>query len=367
MGPSRTRDVRLLAQRGRFHEGSMRDRASAAPPLQFLDPSERVLMVPFCATGTDAAAAVGGSGGGGGAEEKRRSSKMKTNIFGQMWEGVRGRLRIRRDEDKDKGEEEEEEEEEEQRPTRDQVLANYHQLVASGFFSSHAIQSTRHGPPPPPRPCTSRGPPPPTPPQWPLAPAVPVPGMMPDDDDDDDDDKKMTGHASPRAEVCSPASVASSSRGTKRAAAGPPPGDGEGEGEADRDDEGGDEATRAHRFLPKRLRRTAPRDRDRDIVSLPRLRGVASRNKGAHDAPAQAPRAGRGPTDHDDVASSSLGRKIKRPARARNLRTRAAAGGSSGEPLSVMPDANRGIPRVPAVPAKFTYGEDGREIGESTR
>ncbi|GAB0137244.1 hypothetical protein EsDP_00005518 [Epichloe bromicola] len=362
----------------------MKDRASAAPPLQFLDPSERVLMVPFCTTGTgtDAAAAVGGLGGGGGrggAEEKTRSSRMKTNIFGQMWEGVRGRLRIRRDADKDKGEGEEEDDDDdddEQRPTRDQVLANYHQLVASGFFSSHAIQSTRHGPPPP-RPCTSRGPPSPAPPQWPLAPAapVPVPAMTPDDDDDGGD-KKMTGHpASPRAEVCSPASAASSSRGTKRAAAGPPPGEdeGEGQGEADRDDEGAgeDEATRAHRFLPKRLRRTAPRDRD--IISLPRLRGVASRNKGAHDGPAQVPRARRGSTDHDDMATS-LGRKIKRPARARTLRTRAAAGGSGSgrgameaEPLSVVPDANRGIPRVPAIPAKFTYGEDGRENGGSTR
>ncbi len=27
-------------------------------------------------------------------------------------------------------------------------------------------------------------------------------------------------------------------------------------------------------------------------------------------------------------------------------------------PLSVAPDANRGIPSVPAIPPKFTYGED---------
>ncbi|KAI0878859.1 hypothetical protein GGS24DRAFT_345339 [Hypoxylon argillaceum] len=33
------------------------------------------------------------------------------------------------------------------RPSRDDVLASYNQLVASGFFQSHAIQSTRHAPP----------------------------------------------------------------------------------------------------------------------------------------------------------------------------------------------------------------------------
>lgn len=40
-------------------------------------------------------------------------------------------------------------------PTRDQVLASYQTLVSSGFFESHAIHGTRHPPPP-----TMMGPPP---------------------------------------------------------------------------------------------------------------------------------------------------------------------------------------------------------------
>ncbi|KAK0740185.1 hypothetical protein B0T18DRAFT_393061 [Schizothecium vesticola] len=40
-------------------------------------------------------------------------------------------------------------------PTRDQVLANYQTLVSSGFFESHAIHGTRHPPPP-----SMMGPPP---------------------------------------------------------------------------------------------------------------------------------------------------------------------------------------------------------------
>ncbi|KAG6020466.1 hypothetical protein E4U41_002829 [Claviceps citrina] len=40
MGPPSSR-AHLLAQRGRFQEGSMNDRASAVPPMQFLDPFER--------------------------------------------------------------------------------------------------------------------------------------------------------------------------------------------------------------------------------------------------------------------------------------------------------------------------------------
>jgi hypothetical protein len=36
---------------------------------------------------------------------------------------------------------------------------------------------------------------------------------------------------------------------------------------------------------------------------------------------------------------------------------------SANEGLSVAPDTNLGIPKVPAIPAKFTYGEDRENTG----
>ncbi|KHN98251.1 uncharacterized protein MAM_04012 [Metarhizium album ARSEF 1941] len=351
MGPPRTRTHELVGQRGRFQEGSMRDRASAAPPVHFLGPQER-------------------------------------EALGRpVWEGVRGRLRLRGGRDADDGERERERERERQRarrhaggderPPRDQVLASYQQLVASGFFSSHAVQSARHGAPPP-------------------------PGCRP-----------STSHGAPGASVAS-------SRGTKRAAESPVPsvcGDGEHERDErdERDDEhddGEDESTLAHRFLPKRLRVAAARD-----ISLPKLRSVASRKHlraavasargnvsgDAHEgggkdrepnkltkrvlwahhhhhhrqqqqqqqqqqhhegvplarASLDALPRGRGSGD----VQGSTARKIRRPTSARNLRsagTRERDG--DGGLRVVVPDVNRGIPIVPDIPVKFTYGED-RENG----
>ena len=59
----------------------------------------------------------------------------------------------------------------------------------------------------------------------------------------------------------------------------------------------------------------------------------------------------------------SVRRRIRRPTSARNLRARSGGGESLPEPLSVAPDANRGIPSVPLIPAKFTYGEDRENDG----
>ncbi|KAG6011939.1 hypothetical protein E4U43_008032 [Claviceps pusilla] len=494
MGPPRTR-AHLVAQRGRFQEGSMNDRASAAPPLQFLDPSERAALekpvfwesqtgrcfarrpqaetldlIGREAPWTASAAAAGG--------EDKRSSKM--GFLGQMWEGVRGKLRLRRDDEKEKasfrdyyhddddgdGDGDDDNDEtryglrngrdrgpqrgSEQRPSREQVLASYHQLVASGFFSSHAIQSTRFGPP---RPKTSHGHDGATPPQWPLTPAIPAASQA------------MAAPSTPiqtcrSSEVCSPVSGASS-RGTKRAAADSPSvrakeaagddnQDGDAKDEPDHengtrnhdnhkhdddgddhdDDEAEDDATLAHRFLPKRLRQTASRD-----ISLPKIRSAASRKhlrsavaaarKGLSTSAAVATRAryaaNDGDVDMDALpdnharrpdgdgpfrntprgeahAASSPGcapsspsspscRKIKRPARARSLKANGAAEGNGAPvsvpampvfgpahvgtlppppPLRVVPDANRGIPNVPVIPVKFTYGED-RENGSPWR
>ncbi|KAG6039759.1 hypothetical protein E4U19_003741 [Claviceps sp. Clav32 group G5] len=463
MGPSRS-SAHLLAQRGRFQEGSMNDRVSAAPPMQFLDPSERAALErPVfweCQSGQMGPSAFMPSEAPTGGADDKRTSKM--GILGQMWEGMRGKLRIRSHDEKERPSAREDTSKYRedrfndtrarfmdkasqqgdsgiQRPSRDEVLANYQHLVASGFFSSRTIQSTRFAPP---RPTTSHGPDGAavTPPQWPLTPPPPVPTV------------NLNAIPMPQtpmqtrcpSQVYSPVSAASS-RGTKRAAADSPPavrnaaddirGASHNHGGIDdiEDDEAEDDATLAHRFLPKRLRQTASRD-----ISLPKIRSVASR-KNLRSAVAAARRsllmsAGAGAatqhvgsggeggdaahdrvqqqtnrlsmklggssygqtstssgTDQDDarvassVGASSPGRKIKRATSARGSKARGvevnpamvfgpALGTETAQtqmqmqttgqaqPLSVVPDANRGIPSVPIIPAKFTYGED-RENG----
>lgn len=437
------------AQRGRFQEGSMNDRVSAAPPLQFLGPQEREALEMPAQVQFEGIA----TGAGKPSTSDERPSQPQTQtlsrkggkmLLGQVWEGMRGRLRLGRDGDRDtkkrshnhnfisnhyndlvapattsttattvsamagscgKGDDGE-------RPTREEVFESYQHLVASGFFSSHAIYSTRQ---PGPRPSTSHetrrhgnmggtrtiG----EAPQWPLAPyPVRTPKMA--------KDAKRATAASP---VCSPVS-ASSSRGTKRAVE--EDNDtilSDNDADADDADENGDDAsTLAHRFLPKRLRKAAARD-----ISLPRLRSVASRKNmraaarrsistGAHylDSSQTAThkesnklikRTPLGPfaqellqqsksrqQDRDQTQTRGsldsgvpsgrrnvsetgsvgvAGRKIRKPISLRNLRGRHNAG---AEPLSVIPDAKSGIPSVPAIPVKFTYGED-RENGEPWR
>ncbi|KAG6196236.1 hypothetical protein E4U35_008005 [Claviceps purpurea] len=469
MGPPRS-SAHLLAQRGRFQEGSMNDRVSAAPPMQFLDPSERAALErpvfwEHQSNQMGPSAFMPSEAPTGGADDKRAS---KMGILGQMWEGMRGKLRMRSHDEKERPSAREDTskyredrfddtrarfmdkasqqgDSSTQRPSRDEVLANYQHLVASGFFSSRTIQSTRFAPP---RPTTSHGPnggAATTPPQWPLTPPPPpVPTVnlnaipMP-----------QTPMQTRRpSQVYSPVSAASS-RGTKRAAADSPPAlrnaadDIRGASSHNNgmdgieDDEAEDDATLAHRFLPKRLRQTASRD-----ISLPKIRSVASR-KNLRSAVAAARRsllmsAGAGAsaatqhvgsggegggaahdrvqqqtnrlsmklggssngqtgtasgTDQDDarvassVGASSPGRKIKRATSARGSKGRSvevnpamvfgpALGTETaqmqmqmqmqttgqGQPLSVVPDANRGIPSVPIIPTKFTYGED-RENG----
>ncbi|OAQ79880.1 hypothetical protein VFPBJ_05465 [Purpureocillium lilacinum] len=546
MGPPRTRAQRLAAQqaaRSRFHEGSMNDRVSAAPPVAFLfGPGEReALEQPVFGFGV-----VGASSGQavdeqqrrlGGDDDERRNGGFQHQqqqtlsqqqqsqppqlqqqpppppqdgrrkaLLGQMWEGLRGRLRLRRDpaaENNDAattGRKRRAESRDDtgsssnnnaqatmpppstaeipglglgDRPTREEVYANYHQLVASGFFSSHAIHSTRQ-PGPSQRPATSHDARSPNhvrhdPPQWPLA-VSPAPGMT-----TASTAMLMTPPRGP-SPICSPASAASS-RGTKRAAEdddddvdiadqvadtamrgdGQPPA-----ATATMDHAGEDASTLAHRFLPKRLRKSASRD-----ISLPKLRAVATRrglaggrrsismvaevgsgraaapeqqHQNHHHAGANTKHSSSGgnklakrvpgssfpntsilPTDPsssslarasldvvqqqppaprrqqqtqslrgrhagDDAAvimpgaffaggsSNSSSSTAKRQTSSRSLRCKAAAMSSLSSaaahaipaaesgPLSVVPDANRGIPDVPAIPAKFTYGED-RENG----
>ncbi|KJZ75605.1 hypothetical protein HIM_05068 [Hirsutella minnesotensis 3608] len=358
MGP-RTRAQDLAAQsRSRFLEGSMNDRASAAPPVAFLGlgPTElAALERPACA------------------EDMRRPSDDKHHgrrparmRLGLVWEGMRGKLRLRREQhDEPANAMEGRKRPDDQaspgevrprgaddRPSREDVLASYHQLMAAGFFANHAVQSTRQ-PPPGTRPVTSHDPnhrqPPrpsydpdardvPSSPQWPLTP-------------------RASGGCSPlhaQQPFCSPVSIVSS-RGTKRAAP-----DASDEGDtAPRSPLAGDEdlSTLAHRFLPKRLRRTASRD-----ISLPRMRStirsVSAMSSTTVAVPGCAPATTSSPSNasseapsRDEPADGGLrfGSVPRHMASLRNLRPRLVGG-----PLSVVPDANRGIPRVPTIPTKFT-------------
>lgn len=360
----------------------MNDRASAAPPVAFLGllaPAERAALERPAVAGDDGARCVGG-GTGGEAAQKTQQGRRKA-LLGQVWEGVRGRLRLRRDggagEDGRKKQAEgkkPQEDKEGERPSREDVLANYHQLVASGFFSSHAIHSTR---PPGTRPSTSHDARPHphqhrqhhdagssssgNRPQWPLAPLTPP--------------------ASRVSPVCSPASGASS-RGTKRTAAEHDEDD-DADADADAEHDGGDgppppdedASTLAHRFLPKRLRSSASRD-----ISLPKLRRITSRRALAAAgrrsiSMADAPPSAAQPTKRVPGASfAGVGGAARCSLEVSSLRGRAAGDAAapslraprpraSAEPLSVVPDANRGIPRVPAIPAKFTYGQDRENAG----
>lgn len=405
----------------------MNDRASAAPPVQFLGSLERAALERRAQLDARLSAAAGGCGGaeehrfGGlwdGAEEKSSSRGGRMKIFGQMWVGVRERLRLRRDDDRDaRGKAKPAPSpsggtrtgardgphalRHEERPTRDEVFANYHQLVASGFFSSHAVLSTRHAPPSSSsphhhhhlhhhQPATSHHPQG-LDPQWPLAPVRTSP--VPSAESSNNGSGVVHGgnpctpsrQCAAASAVCSPMSAASS-RGTKRAASDVPD-ESDNEGAAQHD-AGEDESTLAHRFLPKRLRITAARD-----ISLPKLTSVASRKNmraavaaarrslsaGAHAASGQPEHrepvelADKGPLSPDaaDAADAAdaqqhgaASRRIKRPTSARNLRSgKPAVVTVDKEVLSVVPDVNMGIPSVPVIPAKFTYGEDRENDG----
>lgn len=195
MRPPRTRRARSVNP-SRFQEGSMNDRTSNAPPVHFLGPDEREqLERPVTRSQSRPVS------------DDWADKQVKKGRLGHVWEEVRGRLGFRREEDdrgsrkrdrSRKGEKEDgrhersrlrsrsrgrdrsqsrsrekEEREERQRereiakakeeknrnerlkeeapktdmPSREEILANYHNLVAAGFFTSHAIQSTRQPPP----------------------------------------------------------------------------------------------------------------------------------------------------------------------------------------------------------------------------
>ncbi|PHH61978.1 hypothetical protein CDD81_7669 [Ophiocordyceps australis] len=245
-----------MAQRSRFLEGSMKDRASAMPPMAFLGPAQQAALEQQVPVAT---------------APRPRRPMMR---LGEVWQGVRGRLRLRKTQsDLDVP-----------KPppavghslSREELFATYHSLVAQGFFASHATPSARQ-----PRPATAAAHATPLP-QWPLTPP-------------------SRRSSSP---LCSPAS----SRGTKRAAT------------DDDNDHGHD--SRARRFLTKRLRRDA-----------------------SPAAPSPPKRLTKRPCPPALGPEPTL---LSSPSCSRVLRRRLIT-----PPLSVVPDANRGIPRVPSIPSKY--------------
>jgi hypothetical protein len=300
------------------------------------------------------------------------------------------------------------------RPTREEVFANYNELVASGFFSSHAIHSTRHqlntnGAPQQPqqRPTLSPRPAP----QWPLMPHAAT----------------VTPVRNTRANsnLHTPASAASAgSRGKKRPSISMDLSRDSGEMSRDADGENGDGGLRI-----RKLRKTASTI-NRDL-SVPRARsasrGLRSFSNAARANGAPLPAVvvqgeqgqlkrepnklvkrvpSRNPADGTETPPQATSPPVttthRYPTRrnvSESVRPRAAQptitavnnnnviihqptttdGGisislspagrvlrprrSANEPLRVRPDANHGIPIVPDIPVKFTYGED-RENGE---
>ncbi|KFA78414.1 hypothetical protein S40288_06393 [Stachybotrys chartarum IBT 40288] len=273
MGPPRTKAPRPTSH-SRFFEGSMKDRASAVPPVQFLGPEERAAMqqpVPVRSSTSDEEA-----------PPARQLNHKKSRLLGQVWDGVRGRLGFRRpageetttttkkkpaaaaavivenDAPTAAGNNNAGTTVRDDMPSREEILENYQHLVASGFFSSHAIQSTRRPPPgASSRPATPHQthdsthlsqrrinmvsepteipPVPPVPPHWPL----PAPERMPPTPN-----RSTVGAGHPP-------------RGTKRSAASDPD----------------DDPVVMNETTPKKLRKSV----SRDIIALPKLRSVASR------------------------------------------------------------------------------------------
>lgn len=421
-----------VQNRSRFCEGSMNDRTSAAPPVRFLGPDDLAALeqpVPVrssqdlsqTTTTTTAAAAA-------------RPRKTGSRLFGQVWEGVRGKLRLRRD---DHGESktaaaisaattttavtnvtavaeeppimiytDPSERDgppasrtrsklapplpsapidiptasrpatatdfafagfQSARPSKDEVLASYQQLMAGGFFQAHAIHASRtclQGPALATsvpsssmsmvgmRPATAHQTSPP--PQWPLA----------------------SPH---QAQVHSPTSV--SSRGTKRAAAVDSDndsvcGDADDDDEEENNPENGNKENQApahHNTLreafstqpKKRLRRLA----SRESIFMPKIRSSSTRRSlsSSHALPPSSSSTG---NKLQKRRPSAIHKVLDQQPRPRHVSDGGGSArvlrGKTGEvyaSMRVVPDEERGIPSVPAIPAHFTYGEDRQSNG----
>ncbi|KAM0455825.1 hypothetical protein ACHAPV_002916 [Trichoderma viride] len=459
MGPPRTRGLTAPQNRSRFHEGSMNDRVSAVPPDSFLGPGEiesleRPLEVEleqhqlslrnarrsqdtqrqlqlWLSQAPSIAPSV--------APSTSTSSPSKKGMLGKVWDGFRGRLQLKKEapspeQPKKKADSPPKKPATaniyDDRPTREEALASYHLLVESGFFTSHAIQSTRQPPPPgfAKRPATSASQQMlsvstnfSTPPRGPQAlqapPSLPPPLKFPLNTTPKTP-KTPRSTRSNRTSLGAMTPASADSRGTKRTV-------NEStnnndilihQDERDRDERSKPEIPREAR---KKIRKSTSKD-----FTIPVLRTVKSTRKlvasrsnrrksqgnagltpvvihhyhshsassrdskhskrSSHLLCAAPSSAGSSPRSSIDSTSSwresgdsvysvraiGSGSKSSRALRPRKPAAKAGAASKAdadaAEALKVVPNANRGIPGVPSIPAKFTFGED-RENGQVWR
>ncbi|KAL6892375.1 hypothetical protein GGI43DRAFT_386869 [Trichoderma evansii] len=467
MGPPKTRGLEARPSRSRFHEGSMNDRVSAVPPDQFLGPGEiealeRPLEVELeqhqynlrnavrrsqdtqrqLQLWLSQAPSIAPSVAPSVAPSTSTSSPLKKGMLGKVWDGVRGRFQLKKDtpspEQKKKVDLPPKKPATaniyDDRPTREEALASYHLLVESGFFTSHAIQSTRQPPPPgfvKQRPATSashqlltvsttlatppRAPQPlqdppslPPPPKFPLNTTPKTP-------------KTPRSTRSNRTSLGAMTPASADSRGTKRTVNESTNNDilihqDERDDRDERDEKDKPEVPREAR---KKIRKSTSKD-----FTIPVLRAVKSRRKltgsrstrrksqgnaalppvvihhyhshsassrdskhskrSSHLLCAAPSSAGSSPRSSIDSTSSwresgdsvysvraiGSGSKSSRALRPRKPAAKAGAtskaDADAAEALKVVPNANRGIPGVPSIPAKYTFGED-RENGLAWR
>ena len=173
----------------RFLEGSMNDRASAMPPPNFLGPEEATIYEQqFYEKRASTASQSSSSSSQQQLQQQQRrpgtaigevSKRGSTGFFAPLWDGMREKLSLTRSRSsnsitttstaskaEDRGKEnrisapfpllqQQDAASSGKPPSREEIMQNYQNLVASGFFSSHAIQSTRQPPPGQQRPQTA--------------------------------------------------------------------------------------------------------------------------------------------------------------------------------------------------------------------
>ncbi|GFP58363.1 hypothetical protein ACSS6W_005572 [Trichoderma asperelloides] len=445
MGPPKTRGLEARPSRSRFHEGSMNDRVSAVPPDHFLGPGEiesleRPLEVEleqhqynlrnarrsqdtqrqlqlWLSQAPSIAPSV--------APSTSTSSPSKKGMLGKVWDGVRGRLQLKKDtpspEQKKKPDSPPKKPATaniyDDRPTREEALASYHLLVESGFFTSHAIQSTRQPPPPgfvKQRPATSHqvlsvSTPPRAPQPLQAPPSLPPPPKFPLNTTP----KTPRSTRSNRTSLSAVTPASADSRGTKRTV-----------NDSTNNDILIHQDEREKPEVPREARKKIRKSTSKDFT-IPVLHAVKSRRKltgsrsnrrksqgnaglppvvihhyHSHSASsrdskhskrsshllcaASTSSAGSSPRSSLDSTSSwresgesvysvraiGSGSKSSRALRPRKPAAKAGATSTADadatEPLKVVPNANRGIPGVPSIPAKYTFGED-RENGQAWR
>lgn len=366
------------------------------------------------------------------------TSSPKKGMLGKVWDGVRGRLQLKKEapspEQPKKADSPPKKPSTanvyDDRPTREEALASYHLLVESGFFTSHAIQSTRQPPPPgfaKQRPATSHQMPSvsttlSTPPRGPqplqAPPSLPMPRRFPLVTTPKTP-KTPRSTRSNRTSLGAMTSASADSRGTKRTVNESTNNDIliHQDERDERDEKNKPEVPREAR---KKIRKSTSKD-----FTIPILRTVKSQRKLAgsrsnrrksqgnasltpvvihhyhsHSASSRDSKhskrsshllcaaspssAGSSPRSSIDSTSSwresgdsvysvraiGSGSKSSRALRPRKPAAKAGAASKAdadaADALKVVPNANRGIPNVPSIPAKYTFGED-RENGQAWR